>query len=174
MKLRPQFNLRLRDLDQFVQFQNIAAAKGISVNEWLLRQAEVSEDVKLSLAEIAGLNRATPGNATATGVATLVKAVAKKGGSNANSENSGSAGRGAAVSEESRPTSRGDGFRRSNIGCEFSEGIGGGSESEHGFDAGSGGDAEAVKGPEWKCVCGSTGKRLKGKDVVCLNCGRPV
>ena len=61
MKLRPQFNLRLRDLDQFVQFQNIAAAKGISVNEWLLRQAEASEDVALGLAAIAGLNQTKGG-----------------------------------------------------------------------------------------------------------------
>ena len=31
--------------------------------------------------------------------------------------------------------------------------------------------AEAVA-PEWKCVCGSTGKRMKGKELVCFSCGR--
>ena len=28
--------------------------------------------------------------------------------------------------------------------------------------------------PEWKCVCGSTGKRMKGKELVCFSCGRGV
>ena len=40
-------------------------------------------------------------------------------------------------------------------------------------EAGAGGNAEAVA-PEWKCVCGSTGKRMKGKELVCFSCGRPV
>ena len=31
--------------------------------------------------------------------------------------------------------------------------------------------AEAVA-PEWRCVCGSTGKRMKGKELVCFSCGR--
>ena len=56
--LRPQFNLRFRSAEQFVQFRDIAAARGLAVNEWLLRQAEASEDVALGLAAIAGLNRA--------------------------------------------------------------------------------------------------------------------
>ena len=57
MKLRPQFNLRFRSAEQFTQIQDIAAARGLAVNEWLLRQAEASEDVALGLAAIAGLNR---------------------------------------------------------------------------------------------------------------------
>jgi hypothetical protein len=28
--------------------------------------------------------------------------------------------------------------------------------------------------PEWRCVCGSTGKRMKGKELVCFSCGRGV
>jgi hypothetical protein len=40
-------------------------------------------------------------------------------------------------------------------------------------EAGAGGNAEAVA-PEWKCVCGSTGKRMKGKELVCFSCGRPA
>jgi hypothetical protein len=40
-------------------------------------------------------------------------------------------------------------------------------------EAGAGGNAEAVA-PEWKCVCGSTGKRMKGKELVCFSCGRGV
>ena len=28
--------------------------------------------------------------------------------------------------------------------------------------------------PEWRCVCGSTGKRMKGKELVCFSCGRAV
>ena len=28
--------------------------------------------------------------------------------------------------------------------------------------------------PEWRCVCGSTGKRASSKGLVCFNCGRPV
>jgi hypothetical protein len=63
MKLRPQFNLRFRSAEQFVQFRDIAAARGLAVNEWLLRQAEASEDVALGLAAIAGLNRKVGNNA---------------------------------------------------------------------------------------------------------------
>ena len=61
MKLRPQFNLRFRSAEQFTQIQDIAAARGLAVNEWLLRQAEASEDVALGLAAIAGLNRTKGG-----------------------------------------------------------------------------------------------------------------
>ena len=63
MKLRPQFNLRFRSAEQFTQIQDIAAARGLAVNEWLLRQAEASEDVALGLAAIAGLNRKVGNNA---------------------------------------------------------------------------------------------------------------
>ena len=63
MKLRPQFNLRFRSAEQFTQIQDIAAARGLAVNEWLLRQAEASEDVALGLAAIAGLNRKEGNNA---------------------------------------------------------------------------------------------------------------
>jgi predicted Zn-ribbon and HTH transcriptional regulator len=59
--LRPQFNLRFRSAEQFTQIQDIAAARGLAVNEWLLRQAEASEDVAIGLAAIAGLNLAKGG-----------------------------------------------------------------------------------------------------------------
>ena len=41
-------------------------------------------------------------------------------------------------------------------------------------EAGAGGNAEAVAPPEWKCVCGSTGKRMSSKGLVCFSCGRPA
>jgi hypothetical protein len=33
---------------------------------------------------------------------------------------------------------------------------------------------EQAVAPEWRCVCGSTGKRMKGKELVCFSCGRPA
>jgi len=61
MKMRPQFNLRPRDAEQFKKIQDIAAARGIAVNEWILRQVECCEDMNLGLAEIGGLNRTADG-----------------------------------------------------------------------------------------------------------------
>lgn len=40
MKLRPQFNLRFRDADQFLDVKFLADAEEIPVNEWILRQIE--------------------------------------------------------------------------------------------------------------------------------------
>jgi hypothetical protein len=40
MKLRPQFNLRFRDADQFVDVKTLADEEGVPMNEWLLRQIE--------------------------------------------------------------------------------------------------------------------------------------
>jgi hypothetical protein len=40
MKLRPQFQLRLRDEAQFHQVKALADVAGLSVNEWLVRQIE--------------------------------------------------------------------------------------------------------------------------------------
>ena len=40
MKMRPQFNLRMRDADQFLDVACLAEAEGISSNEWILRQME--------------------------------------------------------------------------------------------------------------------------------------
>jgi hypothetical protein len=40
MKMRPQFNLRMRDTDQFSDVACLADQEGISSNEWILRQME--------------------------------------------------------------------------------------------------------------------------------------
>ena len=40
MKLRPQFNLRFRDADQFLDVRFLADEADIPVNEWILRQIE--------------------------------------------------------------------------------------------------------------------------------------
>jgi hypothetical protein len=57
MKLRPQMQLRFRDEAQFEQMSAMAAARGLSMNEWVLRQVEESEDLKRGLASVAGLLR---------------------------------------------------------------------------------------------------------------------
>lgn len=40
MKLRPQFNLRFRDAEQFELVMDEAERDGISMNEWVLRGLE--------------------------------------------------------------------------------------------------------------------------------------
>jgi hypothetical protein len=40
MKLRPQFQLRLRDADQFDQVHREAKRSGVSLNEWILMAIE--------------------------------------------------------------------------------------------------------------------------------------
>ncbi len=40
MKLRPQFNLRFRDAEQFLDVKYLAEESDIPVNEWVLRQIE--------------------------------------------------------------------------------------------------------------------------------------
>lgn len=40
MKMRPQFNLRFRDADQFLDIKFLADEADIPVNEWILRQVE--------------------------------------------------------------------------------------------------------------------------------------
>jgi hypothetical protein len=47
MRLRPQFQLRFRDEDQFVAFQKQAAQADISMNEWLLQKIEAGPLVTL-------------------------------------------------------------------------------------------------------------------------------
>jgi hypothetical protein len=55
MKFRPQFQLRFRSEEQAGAVNDMAAARGLSVNEWVLRQIEASGDLKKGLAEVAGL-----------------------------------------------------------------------------------------------------------------------
>jgi hypothetical protein len=40
MKMRPQFNLRFRDAEQFLDIKFLADEAEIPVNEWILRQIE--------------------------------------------------------------------------------------------------------------------------------------
>lgn len=40
MKLRPQFQLRFRDAEQFEDVRSAALAEGVPMNEWLLRRIE--------------------------------------------------------------------------------------------------------------------------------------
>jgi hypothetical protein len=40
MKMRPQFNLRFRDAEQFLDIKYLASEADIPVNEWILRQIE--------------------------------------------------------------------------------------------------------------------------------------
>ena len=40
MKMRPQFNLRLRDVELFERVVKAAQSAGVSMNEWLVLQAE--------------------------------------------------------------------------------------------------------------------------------------
>jgi hypothetical protein len=63
MKMRPQFNLRFRDADQFLDVKFLAESAEIPVNEWILRQIE-----RVPLLKGARLTAAhEEGNATATG-----------------------------------------------------------------------------------------------------------
>lgn len=100
MKLRPQFNLRFRDAEQFKQIQDIAAASGLAVNEWLLRQAEASEDVALGLAAIAGLNRAEGRNGQGEAVPEIKEAGQENRATRKQSRNVGREKVGAARSQE--------------------------------------------------------------------------
>ena len=47
--------LRFRDQGQFERMSAISAARGLSMNEWVLRQVEASEDLKMGLARVAHL-----------------------------------------------------------------------------------------------------------------------
>jgi len=40
MKLRPQMQLRFRDVDQFVDVKTLAREEKLSVNEWILQRIE--------------------------------------------------------------------------------------------------------------------------------------
>jgi hypothetical protein len=40
MKMRPQFNLRFRDAEQFLDIKYLASEADIPVNEWILRMLE--------------------------------------------------------------------------------------------------------------------------------------
>jgi predicted HicB family RNase H-like nuclease len=46
MKLRPHFDLRFRDAEQFMEVQELAKKSGISMNEWLIRKIEATKVVK--------------------------------------------------------------------------------------------------------------------------------
>ena len=40
MNLRPQVQLRFRNIPQFLRIKELASSAGLSVNEWILRQIE--------------------------------------------------------------------------------------------------------------------------------------
>jgi hypothetical protein len=64
MKMRPQFNLKPRDAEQYELIKGEADREDISMNEWILRQLEDS-CIVLKGQRVAAEKT---GNATATGV----------------------------------------------------------------------------------------------------------
>jgi predicted HicB family RNase H-like nuclease len=42
MKLRPQFNLRFRDVEQFEKVMDEASKANVSMNEWIVLQIEAA------------------------------------------------------------------------------------------------------------------------------------
>jgi hypothetical protein len=164
MKMRPQFNLRFRDAEQFLDVKHLAGEAEIPVNEWILRQLE---KVPLLLG---------------------ARLTAKKEANDAARENQENTSAGAAVRGNSeritlvqRPRNKTvrDGSKRPVTPVELRVDSGADrnaqAATEKSESVGQAVTSATPEKAEWRCEhCGNSGRVVKGGKTVCFGCGRPA
>jgi hypothetical protein len=168
MKMRPHFDFRFRDAEQFDLIKGEAAREDISMNEYILRGLEgfyvVLKGQRIAAAKMEAEKNGKPGIESISGANGGVEAGSSAGRVEPGNQSGGEIGGGLLGGRDGAPRA-GRGNRKGDIKS-------GKAASERGKIRDAGG--EAVIAPEWRCVCGSEAKRMKGKELVCFSCGRGV